>query len=154
MRRVLPISVSLLAILSCNSGDGGPTQPDAFSGHYQLESIDAKALPFIDIIAPLTGDTLYIVGGDLSVLSHGRVRIVFRRRWHPRNAPPQNETTDSIVRPYRVEGDLVFVDHQTGGMNGPYTDTIEVSDQAISLRQFINRFNAGQFWRNVYYVKD
>lgn len=153
MRRVLLIAATTVAVLSC-SGEKGPTEPDEFSGNYRLESINAQPLPFIDLIAALTGDTLYIVSGDLSVLSNGRVRIVFRRRWHPRNAPPQLETTDSIVRPYQVEGDFAYVDHQTGGLEGPYTDTIEVYDDALTLRQLVNRYNAGHFWRNVYYIRN
>lgn len=151
-RRILFTAAALPILFSCNS-DEGPTEPGAFSGEYQIESINGQQLPFIDLITPLTGDTLFIKRGNLSVLSRGRVRIVFHRQLHPRNAPPQAATSDSIVREYREHGDFVYIDHPTGGLQGPYTDTLEVIGTALTLRQFINRYNGGHFWRNVLYVK-
>lgn len=118
-----------------------------------LETINGQSLPFIDLLAPLTGDTLYITGGDLSALSNGRVRLVFERQWRPRNQPPQPVTTDSIVREYRVDGDFVYIDYQTGGLQGPYTDTVEVYESAVAMRQLVNRHNQGHFWRNVYFIR-
>ena len=151
MRRVLLTAAALPILFSCNS-DKGPTEPGAFSGEYQIESIDGQ-LPFLEQLAPIVGDTLYITGGDLSVLSRGRVRLVFFRRWHPRNAPPSAVIPDTLVREYRLDGDFVYIDHPTGGLKGPYTDTMEVFDNTLSLNWFINRYNAGQFWRTVLYVR-
>lgn len=149
---MLFMALAPLALCAC-SDDRAPTEPDEFSGDYLLESINGQSLPFIDFMAPLTGDTLFILSGDMSVLSRGRVRIVYQRQWRPRNAPPQLPTTDTLIRPYRVEGEYVYVDHQTGGLQGPYTDTIEVYDEALTLRQLVNRYNLGHFWRNMFFIR-
>jgi hypothetical protein len=152
MRRVLFIAFAPLVLFSC-SDDKAPTEPGEFSGDYQVESIEGQPLPFIDMLAPFTGDTLFILSGDMSVFSRGRLRIVYHRQWRPRNKPPESPTTDTLVREYRVEGDFVYVDHPTGGLQGPYTDTVEVYDNALTLRQLVNRYNLGHFWRDVYFVR-
>ena len=140
-----------MTLLSCSSD--APTEPNQFTGDYQLESIDAQNLPFIDLMAPFTGDTLFITAGDLSVLSRGRVRIVLHRQWRPRNAPPMPVMTDTVVRAYDTNGDSVFIHHPTGGLQGAYTDTVEVYDNSLSIRQLVNRSNLGHFWRNLYFIE-
>jgi hypothetical protein len=151
MRRVLWFAAALPILFACS--DDGPTEPGAFSGAYQIESINGE-LPFLDDLAPLLGDSLLIIGGDLSVLSRGRVRLVFLRQWHPRNGgPPSAVMSDTLVREYRMEGDFVYIDHPTGGLQGPYTDTMQVSDNTLTLNWFVNRYHKGQFWRTVLYVR-
>lgn len=152
MRNVCRSMAIAVAVLSCDSDT--PTETPKFSGDYQLESIDGQPLPFIDLLAPLTGDTLFITSGELSVLSRGRLRIVRFTQWRPRNKPAEPITSDTIVRDYRVEGDYVYIDHTTGGLQGPYTDTVEVYNNSFTHRMLVNRYNQGHFWRNMYYIRD
>lgn len=151
MRRVLFNLLTLIALLSCSSDV--PTEPDLFTGDYGLESINGQQLPFIDLLAPFTQDTLFITAGDLSVLSRGRLRIVRHSQWRPRNAPAMPVTTDTIVRAYETEGDYVYIYHPTGGLQGAYTDTLEVYANSLVIRQLVNRYNLGHFWRNLHFVK-
>lgn len=152
MRSVIRSMVVAVAVLSCNSDT--PTETSKFSGDYVLESVDGQPLPIIDLFAGLTGDTLFIMSGELSVLSRGRVRIVRFTQWRPRNKPAEPITSDTIVREYRDDGDYVYIDHTTGGLQGPYTDTVEVYDNSLTHRMLVNRYNMGHFWRNMYYIRD
>lgn len=147
----LMIAIATLAVIGCNS-DETPTEPGSFSGQYQIESIEGQALPYIDLLAMFTGDTLFITRGDMSVLSRGRLRMVFYRQWHPRNKPVEAVYTDTLVREYRLDDRFVYVDHLTGGLEGPYTDTMEVFANTANLRQ-LNRYNLGHFWRDVLFVR-
>lgn len=151
MRRVLFHLFAPIVLLSCSSD--GPTEPDVFSGVYVLESIDGQPLPFIDLLAPLTGDTLFITGSDLSVLSRGRVRIVRHSQWRPRNAPAMPVTTDTTVNAYEIEGDYAYIHYPTGGLQGAYSDTLEIQDNSLIMRQLVNRHNLGHFWRTLHFVK-
>lgn len=152
MRSVIRSMVVAVAVLSCNSDT--PTETSKFSGDYVLESVDGQPLPIIDLFAGLTGDTLFLMSGELSVLSRGRVRIVRFTQWRPRNKPAEPITSDTIVREYRDDGDYVYIDHTTGGLQGPYTDTVEVYDNSLAHRMLVNRYNMGHFWRNMYYIRD
>jgi hypothetical protein len=151
MRRVLFKLLALIAFLSCSSEM--PTERNVFSGDFALESINGQPLPFIDFLAPLTGDSLFITAGDLSVLSRGRVRIVRHSQWRPRNAPAMPVTTDTTVNAYEIEGDYAYIHYPTGGLQGAYSDTLEIFDNSLIIRQLVNRHNLGHFWRNLLFVK-
>lgn len=144
------IGAAFLPACSSDSPTGGESE---FSGEYRLETVDEDLLPVIDLIAPLTGDTLYIVGGELQVLSNGRVRIIRESQWRPRNAPAQPVTTDSTERAYREGDGEIYIDHPTGGLAGPYTDTVQLLTNAVEHHALVNRFNLGHFWRDLFYVR-
>ena len=142
---------STLAVLASCSGDS-PTEPSGFSGGYVLEAIDGTATPIIDFVT-INQDTVFITGGSVNVLSRGRLRIVKRTRTHLRGRPPSGEVSDTLVQVYRMLGDTVFIDYQTGGLLGPYTDTALVGLSTFSISMLVNRYNLGHFWRQMFYVR-
>ena len=129
VRRVCVVLTAVAAVsVSCTSG--APTA-DALRAAYDLESVDGDALPFPHFITLLSGDTLMIVGAELSVLSRGRVRIVRRFQLHPTTAPPGPITSDTIVRAYRESGGQMYIAHPATSQNESFTDTVQVLPNSL-----------------------
>jgi hypothetical protein len=140
----------VLFAASC-SGDS-PTEPTGLTGRYVLATIDFQPLPIIEGITS-SGDTLIIVGGTVNVLSRGRVQIVHQGRLHRTAGRPPADMNDTLVQPFRLAGDTVFIDYQSGGLTGPYTDTAFFTPDTFRIGMLVNHNQSGHFWRDMRYIR-
>jgi hypothetical protein len=124
-----------LSVASCDSD--GPTGVSAFNGTYVIDMVEDEPLPHVYLLAPLTGDTLMLLGGELQVLSRGRVRMLRSWQWRPRTAPPGVVTIDTLVRAYREVGDLVLIDHLASPTSDAFTDTVQFLQRLLLVRTLI-----------------
>lgn len=143
MRRFL--ALLLLPMLAC--GSDTPTAPGGFSGTYALEAIEAQALPYIDHIAAMTMDTLYIVAGEVRVLSRGRASVVRTTRWHTTSNGVAPATHDTAIVTWAGRGDTVLLTYPPASFGGAYTDTALVAGSTLQVRTLVNRGNLGRFHR-------
>jgi hypothetical protein len=114
-------------------GGDGPTGSGGLSGVYDLATIEGAGLPRLERITASL-DTLYTTGGELRVLSRGRISMVQRSRWHLRVGGPHPEHPDSVFVSYRYSGSLLLLDYPVEVLYGPYTDTALVDDHDITVR--------------------
>ena len=128
MHRPLALFFLLFTVLSC--GGDSPTENSAFSGTFDLVTIDSTAPPRLEAIAP-NGDTLFITGGEIRVLSRGRLSLVQRTRLHKKVGGPQSEQSDTLVLSYRLAGSQILINYPNSVPYGPYTDTATFHEDAI-----------------------
>lgn len=150
MRRLAPL-LALPIVLSC--GSDAPTAATPFSGTFDLATINGGALPHLDLIAAFTNDTLYIIGGEVRVLSRGRAAVVRSTRWHTTSNGVAPATHDTTIVTWRSSGDTAFLDYAKGGPAGAYTDTAIASGSTLRVRTLVNRFAGGVFHRDQAYTR-
>lgn len=131
MSRSYALGLSLAAVAAC--GGDGPIAAGSLSGVYDLATIEGADLPRLERI---TGslDTLYTTGGELRVLSRGRIAMVQRSRWHLRVGGPNPEDPDTVIVSYRVSGSALQLYYPVEVLHGPYIDTAAVNGAEISVR--------------------
>ena len=140
MRRPLALFVLLFGPLSC--GGDSPTENSDLSGVFDLVTVDGTALPRLEGIT-MSGDTLFITGGEIRVLSRGRLSLVQRIRWHRGVGGPLTEQPDTLVLSYRLTGSQVLVDFPSSVPSGPYTDTATLDGDEIVVRTSVRVLQPG-----------
>jgi hypothetical protein len=131
MSRTCLFSILMASVVAC-AGDA-PTANDGLAGVYDLVTIDGMGLPRLERIPPSL-DTLYTTGGELRVLSRGRISMVQRSRWHLRVGGPDPEHSDTVIVTYRYSGSELLLYYPVEVLYGPYTDTGVVNDDEITIR--------------------
>jgi hypothetical protein len=121
----------MAAVAACSGG--GPTANGGLSGVYDLATIDGAGLPRLERITASL-DTLYTTGGELRVLSRGRISMVQRSRWHLRVGGPYPEHPDTVIVIYRHSGSELLLDYSVAVLYGPYTDTAVIDGDEITVR--------------------
>jgi hypothetical protein len=71
-----------------------------------------------------------VTGGEISVLSRGRLSIVHESEWRTGAAGVLPNFPDTSIVTYRHEDDHLLVDHP-GAIPTPYTDTIAIQTRAL-----------------------
>jgi hypothetical protein len=140
MHRLFALLAVLSAALSCR-GDS-PTQSSAFSGTFDLVTVDSAMLPRLETITPSL-DTLYITGGEIRALSRGRLSLVQRVRWHRRVGGPLSEQSDTLELSYLLSGSQLLINYPSSVPSGPYTDTATVNEDAIVVLASVRALHAG-----------
>ena len=155
--RVLLVCLGAVVLFGACSSDG-PTDPSAFTGSYRLDLVNTQPIPFVHLLAPLTGDTLMIVNAEVDVLSRGRLRLVRFFQWRPRNAPPETVVSDTLVRNFREEAGLVLIDHPASSIQPAFVDTVQVLQNSISIDALlvlpITISQSPPMRRTMFYVRD
>jgi len=123
---------AIIAAAACS--DDSPTAASTFSGLFDLSTIDGLGLPYRSYVVPMTFDTLYITGGEVRVLTRGRVSVVRRSRWHTAAAGPQSEISDTVVLRYTETGDRVLLEYPQFGAMAAHTDTAVLAGGALTVR--------------------
>lgn len=141
----------MLAAGACS--DDSPTAAAAFSGAFDLATVDGLGLPYRSFVVPLTLDTLYITGGEVSVLTHGRVSVVRRTRWHTTAAGPQSEISDTLVVRYTETGDLVLLEYPQFGATTAHTDTAVLAGDALTVRTLFDFGGGSKVYRVMAYFR-
>jgi hypothetical protein len=139
-RRALAAAIVLLGPLAC--GGDSPTESSAFSGVFDLVTVDAIPLPRLEYITD-NGDTLFITGGEIRVLSRGRLSLVQRVRWHRRGGGAFPEQSDTLVLSYRLSGSQLLINYSSSVPSGPYTDTATFHEDAIVVLASVRASHAG-----------
>ena len=140
MHRPLALFCLLFTVLSC--GGDSPTESSAFSGTFDLVTVDTTLLPRLERIT-LSMDTLYITGGEIRALSRGRLSLVQRVRWHRRVGGPFPEQLDTVITSYRLSGKQLLIDYPNSVPHGPYTDTGTLDADAIVVHTSTRVLEAG-----------
>lgn len=136
----------MLAAAACS--DDAPTGASTFSGLFDLSTIDGLGLPYRSYVVPMTFDTLYVTGGEMRVLTRGRVSVVRRSRWHTTAAGPQTEISDTVVVRYTETGDMVLLEYPPFGATAAHTDTAVLAGDALTVRTLFN-FGGGNIVHRV-----
>lgn len=139
---------ALAALLGTAPGcsSDSPTGSSTLSGTFDLSTVDGGALPhFIWRTEP--GDSLFVTGGEVRVLSRGRASIVQRRRWHTPSGGPQAEDSDTLVLTYRENGSTILIDYPT------YTDTGTIAGSTLAVRTLVNLGQGIAFHRTLLYYQ-
>lgn len=131
MRRSIALTIALLATAAC-SGDG-PTGGSGLSGSFVLEDIEGVGLPKLEFVN-MSQDTMFTTGGEIRVLSRGRIAMVRRIRWHSHVSGPLAEDADTVIVGYDGSGPELFLHYPVSVPRGPYTDTATVQDNAITVQ--------------------
>ncbi len=140
MHRSLAPFCLLFTVLSC--GGDSPTENSAFSGTFDLVTVDSTLLPRLETITP-SMDTLYLTGGEIRALSRGRLSLVQRVRWHRRVGGPLSEQVDTVITSYRLSGTQLLIDYPNSVPHGPYTDTATLDPDAIVVQAPTRVLQAG-----------
>jgi hypothetical protein len=140
----------VLGPLAC--GGDSPTESSAFSGVFDLVTVDATTLPRLEFINE-TPDTLFLTGGEIRVLSRGRLSLVRRTRWHTAGSGPQPEEWDTLVLSYRESGSRLLIDYPVGAPYGPYTDTAMFDGEVLTVQAKVSGLQPTPFWRAHRYTK-
>ncbi len=140
MLRLLALLALLSAVLSC--GGDTPTESSAFSGTFDLVTVDSAMLPRLETIT-LSLDTLYITGGEIRALSRGRLSLVQRVRWHRRVGGPLSEQPDTVITSYRLSGTQLLIDYTNSVPHGPYKYTATFDGTAIVVQSGVRIIQAG-----------
>ena len=150
-RRAFAAAIVLLGPLAC--GGDSPTESSAFAGEFDLVSVDATPLPLLEFIN-MTPDTLFLTGGEIRVLSRGRLTLVQRTRWHTAGSGPQPEESDTLILSYRETGSQLLIDYPVGAPYGPYTDTATFDGgETVTVRAKVSGLQPAPFWRMHRYQK-
>lgn len=150
MRRSLALLFLLPGSLSC-SGDS-PTGSSGFNGVFDLVSVSGAPLPLLEFIN-MTPDTLFLTGGEIRVLSRGRLSFAQRTRWHTAGSGPQPEESDTLVLSYRESGSRLLIDYPAGAPYGPYTDTATFDGEVLTVQAKVSGIQPTPFWRAHRYQK-
>lgn len=140
MHRPLVLFCLLCPLLSC--GGGSPTENSAFSGTFDLVTVDGAMLPRLEAIYP-SMDTLFVTGGEIRALSRGRLSQVQRLRLHRRVGGPLSEQPDTVITSYRLSGTQLLIDYPNSVPHGPYTDTATFDGTAIVVQSSVQIMQAG-----------
>ena len=140
MHRPLALFCLLFTVLSC--GGDSPTENSAFSGTFDLVTVDSTLLPRLETIS-MSLDTLYITGGEIRALSRGRLSLVQRVRWHRRVSGPLSEQLDTVITSYRLSGAQMLIDYPNSIPYGPYTDTANFDGATIVVQGSVRILQAG-----------
>ena len=140
MHRLLALLALLSAVLSC--GGDSPTEGSAFSGTFDLVTVDGAMLPRLEAIYP-SMDTLFVTGGEIRALSRGRLSQVQRLRLHRRVGGPLSEQPDTVITSYRLSGTQLLIDYPNSVPHGPYTDTATFDGTAIVVQSGVRIMQAG-----------
>lgn len=146
MHRPLALFSLLFTVLSC--GGDSPTENSAFSGTFELVTVDGAILPRLETIYPAM-DTLFVTGGEIRALSRGRLSHVQRLRLHRRVGGPQSEQPDTVITSYRLSGTRLLIDYPNSVPHGPYTDTATFDGATIVVQSSARIMQAG-FTRRVH----
>lgn len=144
-RLALAAFAALFTFLGACSGDS-PTGGAGLSGTFDLATVDGQSLPYLTFINQ-PGDSLFITGGEVRILSRGRASIVQRNRWHTPSGGPQPEASDTLVLIFRESGDRIVFDYPT------YKDTATIDDDALTIRTFVNFGQGNTFHRDMLYYR-
>lgn len=128
MRPILALSLAVLAVPSCGGSD--PTGSDGIAGTFDLVTVDGVPPPRVELVN-MANDTLFLTGGELRVLSRGRMSMVRRHRWHSSATGPLPEDPDTAIVTYRLSGTELLLQYPVTVPYGPYTDTAEVRDDDV-----------------------
>lgn len=139
------VGAAVVGVVAACGGDS-PTESSGLSGKFDLATVDGQPLPYFELRTQ-PGDSLFITGGEVRILSRGRASIVRRRRWHTPSGGPQPEDSDTLVLIYREVGDKVLFDYPF------YDDTGTVVDNTLSIRTFINYGQGYTFYRDMLYYR-
>jgi hypothetical protein len=131
MRRSIALAIALLATAAC-SGDG-PTGGSGLSGTFDLEAIDGVPPPKLEFVN-MSLDTMFTTGGEIRVLSRGRIAMVRRIRWHSHVNGPLAEDADTVIVAYDGSGPQLLLHYPVSVPRGPYTDTATVQGDAITVQ--------------------
>lgn len=147
MHRSLALVLALLVTQSC--GGDGPTGNAGIAGTFDLVTVDGVAPPRIELIN-MSLDTLFFVGGELRVLTRGRISMVRRHRWHSSATGPLPVDPDTVIVSYRLAGTELLLDYPVTAPYGPYTDTASVAGDAITVRTKIHGIQLGTVFVRAY----
>jgi hypothetical protein len=131
MPRCVGWTLALFATASC--GGKGVTEPATLSGTYPLVTIDAAPLPVWERTTP-SGDELYTIGGELRVLTRGRMAVVRVTQWRSPVHGPRPPQPDTVIVTYQYDGARLLLSYPITVLGGPYTDTGTVDDEAITMQ--------------------
>jgi hypothetical protein len=133
MRSPHAIILLLVAVSACGGSGTGPTDGASLAGTFDLATIDGSGLPRLEAISASL-DTLFTTGGELRVLSRGRISIVRRSRWHRRVGGPFPEHPDTVILTFRQRGSELLLDYPNTVLYGPYTDTALIDGDDVTVR--------------------
>lgn len=100
----------------------------------------------------MSQDTMFTVGGELRVLSRGRIAMVRRVRWHSVSGP-LSEDPDTVIVSFEESGGELLLHYPSSVPRGPYTDTATVQSDAVTVRTKIFGLQLGTvFVRSYRYI--
>lgn len=150
MHRPLALFLLLIGPLSC--GGDSPTDSSGFAGAFDLVTVGGEPLPLLEFIN-MTPDTLFLTGGEIRVLSRGRLSFTQRTRWHTAGSGPQPEESDTLVLSYRESGSRLLIDYPVGAPYGPYSDTATFDGEVLTVQAKVSGLQPTPFWRAHRYQK-
>ena len=149
MRRSLAFALALLTTTACGGDD--PTGSAGFSGTFDQQTIDGAGLPRFEFVN-MSQDSMFTVGGELRVLSRGRIAMVRRIRWLSVDGT-SSEDADTVIVSFEESGGELLLHYPSSVPRGPYTDTATVQSDAVTVRTKIYGLQLGTvFVRSYRYI--